>query len=242
MEIFRTIIMAAGKGTRMESDLPKVAHKLNNKPMVNYVVEASNNAGADTNIIIVGYKKDIVKNCLSNYSVSFAVQEEQLGTGHAVMMAKKDLENYTGTVIILSGDVPLIKAETIKNIINHRIKKNADAVVATAILDDAKSYGRIIRDDNDTIIKIVEAKDASKEELNVCEINSGIYAFDSKKLISALDKIDNNNNQNEYYLTDTIKIITDEGGKVTPFIINDINEITGINTVKELKELEKLAK
>ena len=242
METFRTVIMAAGKGTRMESDLPKVAHKLNNKPMVTHVVEASNKAGADNNIIIVGYKKDVVKDCLSDHAVSFAVQEEQLGTGHAVMMAKEDLKDYVGTVIVLSGDVPLIKAETIKNIIHARIENGAEAVVATAILDDAKSYGRIIRNDADEIIKIVEAKDASEAELAVNEINSGIYAFDCEKLIDALDRIDSNNNQNEYYLTDTIKIITDDGGKVAPFVIEDLNEITGVNTVAELKELEKLAK
>lgn len=242
METFRTVIMAAGKGTRMESDLPKVAHKLNGKPMVSYVVEASNKAGADKNIIIVGYKKEIVKDCLADYSVGFAVQEEQLGTGHAVMMAKEDLKDYNGTVIVLSGDVPLIKAETIKSIISSRVENNADAVVATAILDDAKSYGRIIRNDKNEIIKIVEAKDASEQELKVCEINSGIYAFDCAKLINALDRIDSNNNQNEYYLTDTIKIITDDGGKVSPFVIDELSEITGVNTVAELKELEKLVK
>ncbi len=240
MRQFKTIIMAAGKGTRMKSDLPKVIHKLNMKPMVQYVVDSANQAGSSKNYLVVGYKKEMVMNEISNSNCDFSIQEEQLGTGHAVMMAENQLHDYDGAVVILSGDVPLIKANTIEKMVDYYADCQGQAVVATIKLEDPKSYGRIVRNNRGQVVKIVEAKDASKDELNINEINTGIYVFDSKALFKALNAIEPNNKQKEYYLTDTVEILLKNKQSVYAYVIDNAVEVQGVNTIEELNSLEKL--
>ena len=186
--MLKAVILAAGKGTRMKSDLPKVVHTINGKCLVDYVVEAARGAGADEVCLVVGYKADVVKESIKNKDVQFVLQEEQLGTGHAVKCAK-DFLGTDGDTLILFGDTPLITADTLKRLLNfHREKGNA-VTVLSAQIDDPTGYGRILRDASGNFVKSVEQKDATAEELASHEINSGMYVFDTKELALALDKI-----------------------------------------------------
>lgn len=238
MENFSTIILAAGKGTRMKSDLPKVLHEINGKPLVQYVVESANMAGSSKNYIIVGYKKELVIEKISDSNSKFVVQEEQFGTGHAVMMAEEQLKNYDGAVIILSGDVPMITSKTVKNIVAFYYKSGYDAVVATVELENPGTYGRVLKNSDGSFVAIREARDATERELQVKEINTGIYCFNCKKLFEALKEIKPANNQKEYYLTDTIEILISKGCKTGVFKMENQVEAVGVNTIDELKELE----
>lgn len=242
MESLKALILAAGKGTRMKSELPKVVHACNGKPMVQYVIEASKEAGADKVCVIVGYKAHEVESAI-NDTVEYAFQTEQLGTGHAVKCAGKFIGNE-GNVIILCGDTPLITGETLKRLVDFHIQGDYGVTVLSAILDDATGYGRIIRDNNGDFQKIVEQKDANALEKQVKEINSGMYVFKCDELSRALDKLDNNNAAGEYYLTDTIEIIKNKGLRVAamPLKGDDVNQIRGVNTPEQLKEAELIMK
>ena len=205
----KAIILAAGKGTRMKSKYPKVVHKVCGKEMINHIIDASKNAGVEEIVAILGHEADIVKNVLPDETL-IAMQAEQLGTGHAVKMAKEFI-NEDDTIVVLCGDTPLIKEETLKNLFAYHKKHNYHVTVLTTEVENPTGYGRIIRDKNSDLLKIVEQKDGNEEELKAKEINSGIYCFNGKSLKESLELIDNNNAQNEYYLTDTIKIIREKG-------------------------------
>ena len=219
--MFTSVILAAGMGTRMKSKMPKVLHKVCGKPLSKWVIDASEAAGAD-------------KVC------EFALQAEQKGTGHAVMQAIDVIKNSKGEVVILNGDTPLITAETINKAIEYHKNNGNQATVITAILDDATGYGRIVRDNDGSVLKIVEQKDASKEEKKINEVNSGMYVFDAQSLVYALDKITPNNAQGEYYLTDTLEILLSAGKKIGGYAISDNDEIRGINDRVQLNEAEKI--
>lgn len=236
---FQTVIMAAGMGTRMKSEIPKVLHKVCGKSLVEWALKASKEAGAEKACVIVGHKADMVKEALGD-SAEFALQAEQKGTGHAIMQAADFIEKNKGNVVILSGDAPLIKGETIKKAVEEHIKSGCAATVITAIFDNADGYGRIIRDDNGNVCKIVEHKDATEEERKIHEINSGMYVFESEALLSALSKLTPNNAQGEYYLTDTLEILLKDGKKIGGYAVEDKNEISGINDRVQLAEAEKL--
>ena len=240
MNNLKSLILAAGKGTRMKSDLPKVVHKCNGEPMVHYVIEASKEAGAEAVCVIVGYKADEVKAAIRE-DVSYVMQTEQLGTGHAVKCAK-DFIGEEGNVIILCGDTPLITGDTLERLVDMHNDGGYGVTVLSAVLDDATGYGRIIRDGNGEFKKIVEQKDATEEEKAVKEINSGMYVFDCKALSDALCKLTNNNAAGEYYLTDTIEFIKDAGYKVAAYALkgSDVNQIRGVNTLEQLKEAEQI--
>lgn len=241
MKKVKAVILAAGKGTRMKSELPKVIHKALGKPMVEYSIEAAAEAGADMSdvCLVVGHKADMVKDVVGE-GVTYVLQEEQLGTGHAVKCAKEFI-GTDGLTMVLCGDTPLITGATLKTLVDTHIAENNAITVLTAKVDDPTGYGRIIKDEDGNFIKIVEQKDASEEEQKVNEINSGMYLFDSDILSQTLDMIDNNNAQGEYYLTDTIEIVKNKNlGRVATVVVKDANEIKGVNSKEQLKEAEDI--
>ena len=237
--MFTSVILAAGMGTRMKSKMPKVLHKVCGKPLSKWVIDASEAAGADKVCAVVGHKAETVKEVLGDVC-EFALQAEQKGTGHAVMQAIDVIKNSKGEVVILNGDTPLITAETINKAIEYHKNNGNQATVITAILDDATGYGRIVRDNDGSVLKIVEQKDASKEEKKINEVNSGMYVFDAQSLVYALDNITPNNAQGEYYLTDTLEILLSAGKKIGGYAISDNDEIRGINDRVQLNEAEKI--
>lgn len=243
MERVKAVILAAGKGTRMKSELPKVLHTVLGKPMVQYSIEAAKAAGAaDEDIcLVVGYQAEQVTEVVGD-NVNYALQKEQLGTGHAVKCAS-DFIGEDGMTLVLCGDTPLITGETLKKLVKTHISEKNAITVLTAIADDPTGYGRIIKDNWGKFVKIVEQKDATLEEQRVHEINSGMYIFDSSILNKALSKLNNENAQGEYYLTDTIEIVKSEGlGEVSTMTIHDMDEIKGVNCVEQLAEAEAILK
>lgn len=235
---FKAIILAAGKGTRMKSKHPKVVHKVCGKEMVNHVIDVSKKSGVQDVIVILGHGSETVKESIPSDSQT-VMQTEQLGTGHAVKMAKECI-NDNDTIVVLCGDTPLVQEDTLKRLFAYHIEKGYTATVLTTKVDNPNGYGRIIRDNNEDLLKIVEQKDASEEEKLVNEINSGIYCFDGKHLRESLDLIDNNNAQCEYYLTDTIKIMRDRGQKVGAYDGSTIEELMGVNSRVELSKAEEI--
>ncbi|MGL5328416.1 MAG: bifunctional UDP-N-acetylglucosamine diphosphorylase/glucosamine-1-phosphate N-acetyltransferase GlmU [Peptostreptococcaceae bacterium] len=235
---FKAIILAAGKGTRMKSKYPKVIHKVCGKEMVNHVINVSKKSGVSDIVAILGHESDVVKTKLPEDTL-IAMQTEQLGTGHAVKMAKEYI-NDEDTIVVLCGDTPLIKEDTLKRLFAYHIDNEYHATVLTTKVDNPTGYGRIIRDENEDLLKIVEQKDANEEEKAVKEINSGIYCFNGESLREALDLIDNNNAQGEYYLTDTIYIMRDKGQKVGAYNGSTIEELMGVNSRVELSKAEEI--
>ena len=232
------IILAAGKGTRMNSELPKVLHPINNKPMISYVTEAAHQINAELIIAVVGYKYQMVQDALKNEKTDFVLQEEQNGTGHAVMQCDEKLTNFKGNILVLSGDVPFISHETLSLLIKTHEKSPSKATVLTCKIDNPHGYGRIIKNEKNTLKKIIEHKDANEEELKETEINTGIYIFNSVDLFNILPKIKNNNKQKEYYLTDVINILLDKNETISIKETTSVNEIMGINTLEQLQDMK----
>lgn len=232
-----TLILAAGKGTRMKSKLPKVLHRVGGKPMVQHVIDAAKKAGSSREVVVIGAGAQLVEETISG--VEFVMQEEQLGTGHAVLSAKKNFEQSEGTILILCGDTPLLTGELLKNFTAAHEKSKCAATVLTAKMPDATGYGRIIREEDGTFKKIVEEKDASELEKKIHEINAGVYCFDMKKLFGALEKVNNNNAQGEYYLPDTLTILKDEGESIGAYQAPYADETLGINSRVQLAAADK---
>ncbi len=239
MEETIAIVMAAGKGTRMKSKKSKLVHQIYGKELVKRAVENAKKAGIDDVVAVVGYQKEQVQEVLGD-TVKYAVQEEMLGTGHAVMQAKKYLKGKNGKVVILSGDVPILRPATIKSLIAKSIERKEYATLLTAIYDNPCGYGRIIRDEGGNVKAIVEDKDATEVQKEIKEINAGIYCFDIQELLLALDSITSNNAQGEYYLTDVIKIMNDKGLKTGAVIVEDNTEILGVNDKVQLELLTRV--
>lgn len=234
----KSIILAAGKGTRMKSTYPKVVHKVCGKEMVNHVIDTSKSAGVDETIVILGHGIDAVKEVLSD-DVKIAIQEEQLGTAHAVMMANDYIDDED-TVVVLCGDTPLISEETLVEFFKHHDQNNNAVTVLTTKVDDPTGYGRVIRDSSNEFMKIVEQKDASEQERSVREINSGIYCFNGAFLKDSLQYVGNNNAQGEYYLPDTIEIIRNMGGRADAYLGATIEELMGVNSRVQLSDAERI--
>lgn len=232
--MIKAVILAAGKGTRMKSDLPKVVHRIEGKCLVDYVVDAAKGAGADEVCLVVGYQADVVKETISSKDVAFAMQEEQLGTGHAVKCAA-DFIGTEGETLILFGDTPLITVETLKRLIAHHRENENAVTVLSAMIDDPTGYGRIIRDTEGVFVKSVEHKDATDEEREVREINSGMYIFNTSELSTALEQLTPNNAQGEYYLPDTLTIIKERGHRVDAFALESPEDISGCNDKEQLE-------
>ena len=233
-KVFCALILAAGKGTRMKSDLAKVLHILEGKPLLHYCLQSAHRAGAEKIVVIVGHQADMVRQEFSQCGCIFIDQKPQLGTGHAVLQAKEALTGYSGKTVILCGDVPLLKPSTIKSLIENHIATGAAITVLTTIPPDPRGYGRIVKDSDGNIAKIVEQRDATDVEKQIGEINTGIYCADTPLLFDALGKVKNNNDQKEYYLTDIVEIACREGRIVKPHIVPDYVEVMGINTPDEL--------
>lgn len=232
-------ILAAGKGTRMNSDIPKVLHRINDKPLINFVLDTVNQLATCEVNLIVGHLADLVKEATSDYQVNYVLQAQQLGTGHALMMLSPKLQQKSGKLLVLCGDVPFTTKQTLNKLLQHHLEQQAHATVLTVKLEDAGNYGRIVRDEQGYLKKIVEAKDASVAELSIKEINSGIYIFDIPLLFEILKKINTKNAQKEYYLTDVIELLNKQQYKVSAYAIEDKYEVAGINTVEDLKNMER---
>ncbi len=235
------VILAAGKGTRMKSDLPKVVHPVAGKPMVCWVVEACLAAGCERIVVVVGYQADRVKEALAEYDVEYVMQSEQLGTGHAVMMAEPLLKEETERdVFVLAGDGPLIRTQTLQALLQLHRDKQAVATLATSVVEDPTGYGRVIRDEAGGFDRIVEQKDASPEELTVCEINPSYYCFGCGELFNGLARVSNDNKQGEYYITDVPGILKAEGKTVCVVDAVPAEDVLSINTPEQLAEVDRI--
>ena len=232
---FCALILAAGKGTRMKSDLAKVLHILDGKPLLYYSLQAARAAHAEKIVVIIGHQADQVMEAFPDPDLVFAVQNPQLGTGHAVMQARDALKDYQGLTVILCGDVPLLKPETIESLIDHHVGARATLTVLTTEPPGPHAYGRIVKNSKGEVLKIVEHRDATEAEKEILEINTGIYCVDTPFLFSALAMVRNDNQQKEYYLTDIVEIACREGRKVQAFLTEDYIEVMGINTLDELE-------
>lgn len=234
------VILAAGKGVRMRSALPKVMHKLSGRPLLGFVIKAVRAAGIKNIVIVVGKDKKLVIETFKDVGIKFAHQKKQLGTGDAVRAARSLLKGFNGTLLVLAGDAPLITSATLRRALEQHQKAGAACTMITAILDNPAGYGRIIRGADGCVERIVEEKDASNQEKMIKEVNSGNYVFDSASLFKALSKIGRANKQGEYYLTDCIEILGSFGRKVWAISVDDPAEILGINSREELAEVGKI--
>jgi UDP-N-acetylglucosamine pyrophosphorylase len=233
------VILAAGKGTRMNNpDMAKVMYEVNKKPMIQYVVELAKTLQANRTLLIVGWQRDSVINHFVNHQppLEFVDQKEQLGTGHALMQTEDALKDFEGDLLVLSGDVPLLTEQTVKALIGYHRTSSAVATILTAELDDPTGYGRIIRNADESVNKIVEHKDASKKESAIKEINSGIYIFDKQKVFESLKHITPNNAQGEFYLTDVFEFFWKNKLRVSAVKAIDPVEVMGINNLTQLEE------
>ncbi|WP_026824780.1 bifunctional UDP-N-acetylglucosamine diphosphorylase/glucosamine-1-phosphate N-acetyltransferase GlmU [Exiguobacterium marinum] len=238
MERF-AVILAAGKGTRMKSKLYKVLHPVLGKPMVEHVVDQLDQIGVSRQIVIVGHGAEAVQDTLGT-RVEYAVQEQQLGTGHAVQMAEAELAGKSGATLVVCGDTPLLTAETLEALLAHHEAQQAKVTVLTAIADDATGYGRVIRGEDGNVTKVVEHKDASETELAINEINTGTYVFDNELLFDALKRVGNNNAQGEYYLPDVIAIAKESGEVVAAHTAPTFDETIGVNDRVALSQAEAI--
>lgn len=237
------IILAAGKSKRMMSETPKVLHQACGKTLVDHVLDAAREAGATRSVVIVGHKAEIVEAALRHHpDVEFALQAEQKGTGHAVMMAREQLKGHHGPVLVLTGDTPLLRGRSLAGLLDDLRTNKAACVVGTAKTENNVGLGRIVRDAEGNFLRIVEQRDASPEEQAITEINTGCFAYDCEALFGALDEIRPNNSQGELYLTDCAEILRRKGHTVLASNRLDITEALGVNTQEQLAEVEAVMK
>jgi len=241
------IILAAGKGTRMKSDLPKVVHPIGGRPMVHAVVDACRQAGCQRIILVVGYMQELVRETFAasnGQGIEFAVQDQQLGTGHAVQVVKPALEREAAApgqpVFVLAGDGPLIRAATLRTMLDRHLSTSAEATLATAVIDDPTGYGRIYRDPAGKLIGIVEHKECSPEQLKIREVNPSYYCFDTKSLFSTLAEVKRNPQSGEYYLTDVPALLLAKGRRVEVISAVPPEDVLSINTLEQLAQVDEI--
>jgi len=232
------ILMAAGKGKRMKSNLPKVLHNLAGKPILNYVFDTVDQLEVKRKILIVGYKSNKIRELIGD-KIEYVEQKEQLGTAHAVLQTKKLLSDFKGDVLILSGDVPFLTVKTLKKLLKYHQNNNFCCTLISTILKSPEGYGRIIRDKKGEIKGIIEEVDLSADRKKITEVNGGIYCFNKDKLFRALEEVTPDNKQGEYYLTDTVEILLKEGLTVGNIIVKDYSEILGINSRLDLTDASR---
>ncbi|GHT18100.1 UDP-N-acetylglucosamine pyrophosphorylase [Planctomycetales bacterium] len=241
------VIMAAGKGTRMKSELPKVLYPVGGRPMIEYVLDALEQAGIDKMIVVVGYRSDLVRETLAHRKkLVFVEQTEQLGTGHAVMVCRSELEHHTGATMVVAGDCPMIQIPTIRKLLDTYTVSNetknhlpVSCILGTALKENPAGLGRIVRDSNDEFIGIVEEKDATPEQKKITEVNMSYYVFHTPDLLEALTHLKTDNAQKEYYITDTPAVLKSLGRKVVAKPVLMPIECLGINTVEEAQIVEE---
>jgi bifunctional UDP-N-acetylglucosamine pyrophosphorylase/glucosamine-1-phosphate N-acetyltransferase len=234
------VILAAGKGKRMKSDLPKVLHPIHGRPMIKLLLDRLVPLSFEKIILVIGHEAEMIEAELADYPVTFALQTEQLGTAHAVGMAADQLADFDGTTLVAAGDVPFLSIESIENLFKVHEQTNAAATCLSAVFDDPTGYGRIVRQEGTDFIKdIIEHKDASPEVLAIQEINTGTFCFDNRRLFETIDEIGNDNAQGEYYLTDAVKLLYRKGLPVSVVQASNPDEVCGINSVDQLEALAR---
>ena len=233
------VILAAGKGTRMKSQRPKVLHTIAGQPLAMYPLQWCQSLGCSKTVLVIGHEAQQLRDAFADQPVDFVVQEQQLGTGHALMVTESIMKDFQGTLLLLCGDVPLLREQTLQQLITTHRQTNAAVTVLTTTLDNPYGYGRIVRH-QEQISRIVEEKDATAEQKQICEINTGIYAFEAPLVYDLLKRIGNNNAQGEYYLTDIIALAQSSGFKAAACVLDDSNECMGINDRVQLATAEKI--
>src|SRR5574341_780131 len=234
------VILAGGKGKRMDSKLPKVLHKIAGKPLISHVISTAQSLGIKRIIVVIGYKGELVKKALAKDNIEIVWQKKQLGTGHALMQNQKLLKNFSGRIMVLCEDVLFLSSESIINVLKEHINNKAQATVLTTVVKDASGYGRIVRNQQNLVEKIVEDKEASKKEKKIIEINTGTFCFEAREIFNLLKQIKADNKSKEYYLTDVVKLLNQQGKKVAAVKSLIKWEALGINSTGQLKELEKI--
>ena len=235
------VVLAAGKGKRMKSDLAKVLHTLFGRPMIEYLIDTLISLNIKKIVIVIGHQAELVTATLGKYQgkIEFALQAEQLGTGHAVLVTEEALSGFSGDILVTAGDVPFLTRETIDKLLAVHRREKASATVLSSIPPDPAGYGRVIRfPGTDLVDRIVEHKDADEDQRKIGEINSGTFCFDSQCLFAALRRIRADNSQNEYYLTDVMEILRGQGHKAAVCLADDPDEVLGVNSSEQLTELE----
>ena len=235
------IILAAGKGTRMKSDLPKVLHEVCGRPMVEYVLDTCRAAGGTRLIVVIGHRAQLVRQTVGDPGdVTYVEQTQQLGTGHAVMVCADELAKLSGEVFVLAGDGPLIRPETLRELLAVHREKKAACTLATSILPEPGKYGRIVRDEAGELVGIVEYLDATEDQRQIHEVNVSIYCFDAAALRDVLGKLTNDNAKGEYYLTDALSLLRAQGHKLAAVAAVPPEDTLSINTVEELAEVDRI--
>jgi len=240
-EQVKAVVLAAGKGTRLhtnETDAPKVMREAHGKPLLWYVLDALSFIDRKDTILVVGYKKESVIDCFSGYP--YAVQTEQLGTGHAVMAASDEIKNHRGALLVCYGDMPAIKRDVYEELLETHFKESNDCTLLTGESTLEMSFGRIVRDKNGGFQQVVEEKDCTPEQLEITELNTGVYVFDTPMLLNALKELKNDNAQGEYYVTDVPAIMLGTGAKIGILKRNLGNDIIGVNTLEQLGMVERI--
>lgn len=234
------IVLAAGKGKRMKSDLPKVLHEIHGRPMIKILLDTLATLKLDRTVVVIGHRGEEVEQALAGYPVSFAWQREQLGTGHAVMMTRELMADFDGLTLVVVGDAPFLSVSSVRKLLDMHHATRAVATCLSMILPDPAQYGRIVRDGtSDRLIDIVEFKDADEKVRRINEVNSGIFCFENRSLFSVIDRLDRGNAQQEYYLTDVVKIFNSNGLRVSVVPSDRPEEVLGVNSVEDLEELAR---
>lgn len=234
------VILAAGKGTRMHSDRAKVLHALAGRPLLVHVLDTVAQLKPERVLVVVGYQAEAVKESCAGRPVEFVEQTRQLGTGHAVQQTEPALAGFEGNVLILCGDMPLIQLETLQALLQTHQESGAECTMLSLKTKETKDFGRVVRGPDETVLRIVEARDADEREKTIDEYNSGVYCFSKSSLFKALAQIDSHNAQGEYYLTDVIEILTRAGNTVACFATQNADEIIGINSPDDLSRAERM--
>lgn len=234
------IVLAAGKGTRMKSELPKVLCEANGRPLIGYVLDSLRTAGVGRFVVVVGYREDLVKQALAgDESVEFALQTEQLGTGHAVMMCRESISKHNGPVVVVAGDSPMLQSDSIESLLKEFDTTRPACILGTLIHEDPTGLGRIVRNADGTFVGIVEHKDATEKQREIREVNMSTYVFDCQKMLRALDELKNDNQQSEYYITDIPGILLERQEDVRALPVLKPIEALSVNTVEHLAAVEQ---